>query len=548
MSVDSKEVELKLHVPREIMGDLQAHPHFHELLKIPAREEMLVSTYFDSDNFDLREHGISLRVRKVGDRNLQSIKRTGRSGRFFERGELEREIAGDLPDLGFALDTSLRPLLTEELRDAIRPIFETRVKRKTYFVSSRDSDIEMSFDNGQIIAGSSMLPLSEIEIELKRGNPADLFHFARSISAAVPAQLLVQSKSERGYDLLLMARGDEAFAADEILLTPDLTAAEAFKSIGHACLRHIVANQSGVLARDAKSLHQMRIGLRRLRVAISAFSDIVADDQVNDVKAQLKNFAHELAQARNLEVLVTQVLRQFHHDYPQEKGFISLNRAFKRDRLKEYRHAAEVIGSDAFRKFVIDCAAWVEAGPWTYELSAQAQLPVTVHAAMHLSSCRKKCGKLGRRLDKLDSNKLHEMRIRVKKLRYATEFLQNLYVTRKLTKRCKKFLSEAQDLQEALGGLNDLTTRYALFSDMMNRKARFGSQRRVFAAGLIIGQQETSVARLKKAAIKAFTKLDNIKPFWKLSAPELQPSDDSVFRQDEDQTAAIDVTTDKSRT
>jgi len=543
MNVESKEVELKLQVPRDCLRNLQAHPSFHDLLRVPAREEMLVSVYFDSEKFSLRDHGISLRVRHVGNRKIQTLKIINPlSCRYFERSEMEQEITGDLPNLDFAADTQLRPFLTNELRNTIKPIFETRVQRKTYRIGGQDSDIEMAVDDGQIVAGNSTQPLSEIELELKRGNPAELFKFAQLISAVVPAQLAVQSKAERGYGLI-EHRALGGALADDVMLAPGLSAAEAFRSIGHTCLLHLIANQVPVIERDPKAVHQMRIALRRLRVAISVFSDIVSDDQVEKIKAQLKQFGRELAQARDLEVLIAEVLRPFRRQYPKEEGFIRLNRTFGRQRTKAYKHAAEVIGSDAFRKFVIDCAVWIEAGPWTADadtLAAErARRPAIIHAAEQMSARRKKCRKLGRTIDHLDPGQLHELRIRFKKLRYTAEFFESLYTDHRLRKACKKFLMETRNLQDSLGGLNDVTTRSALFAELMTRKepasARPGSRQRAFAAGLIVGHQESQMAQLMKRAIKAFSKLDKVKPFWKV------PAAGSLWQTREGLTASTEI-------
>jgi inorganic triphosphatase YgiF len=519
MSVlQSKEFELKLQVPRECLHNLHQYPTLQDALKAPAREEKLVSTYFDSDEFDLRENGISLRVRRVGDHKIQTIKISSPiAASYLERREFEREITGDLPDLSFAADSPLSPVLTDDIRSTIRPIFETQIDRKAYRVGNADADIEIALDDGQIVAGASSMPVSEIEIELKRGDPAQLFGVARSISSAVPARLIVQSKAERGYDLITQRRPSAA-VSEQIALTPDLTAAQGFKYIAQSCIRHIIANQAALIERDAKALHQMRIGLRRLRIAISVFSNLVADDQLDSIKVQLRQFGRELAHARDLEVLLTEVLRPFRRRYPSEQGFVSLSRAFGRERTKAYKHAAEVIGSDTFQKFMIDCMAWVEAGPWTTNndpmAAKRAHLPITVHAAAQILRRRKKCRKLGRMITKLDPGHLHELRLRTKKLRYTAEFFQSLYQNRH-AKRSKKFLAEARNLQDALGGLNDVRTRRALFADMVTQQTRTGGQQRAFAAGLIVGQQDSRVSKLTKEAVKAFSKLDHVKSFWK---------------------------------
>ena len=135
--------------------------------------------------------------------------------------------------------------------------------------------------------GDSTLPLCEAELELKRGNRARLFEFARAIARATSGELAVKSKSQRGYELLA---GENAAVArgEAVDIAPDMPASAAFRSIGFACLKQIVANKPAILAGNPEGIHQMRIGLRRLRAAISLFSDIVAEAEVRDLKRELK--------------------------------------------------------------------------------------------------------------------------------------------------------------------------------------------------------------------------------------------------------------------
>src|SRR5262249_10337640 len=52
-------------------------------------------------------------------------------------------------------------------------------------------------------------------------------------------------------------------------------------------------------------VHQMRVGLRRLRAAMSLFADVLQDPQSAALKEELKWLTGELGPARELDVLVT---------------------------------------------------------------------------------------------------------------------------------------------------------------------------------------------------------------------------------------------------
>ena len=111
MDSEPKEIELKLRVAPEDIAVLRNHPHFSGALHDPT-QETLVSVYFDSDDRFLRDHGLTLRVRHIGDKRVQTIKTANQGSDCFERSEWEQAIEGDQPDLTGVMDTALGPILT----------------------------------------------------------------------------------------------------------------------------------------------------------------------------------------------------------------------------------------------------------------------------------------------------------------------------------------------------------------------------------------------------------------------------------------------------
>jgi triphosphatase len=55
---------------------------------------------------------------------------------------------------------------------------------------------------------------------------------------------------------------------------------------------------------DSEGVHRMRVGLRRLRAAMSLFSKLLGDQETERVKSELKWLTGELALARDLDVYV----------------------------------------------------------------------------------------------------------------------------------------------------------------------------------------------------------------------------------------------------
>ena len=386
------EIEIKLWVSPEDIVALQNHPSFAGTLHSPTRET-LKSVYFDSDSRLLRDHGFTLRVRHNGDRRIQTVKAANNGAGYFERSEWEQIIGGNRPDLTLVKDTALGAILVNEADKALQPVFETRIKRTAYHLNGNGADVVMAIDQGKIVATGSSLPVSEIELELKRGNPADLFKIARDILDIIPAHLDFKSKSERGYDLIEKTAITAETARDPEL-SPGMTAGRAFTLIGRACLRHLVSNVPAMMERDGSALHQMRVALRRLRAAISLFSPVVGDDRAGAIKSELKWLAQEFGPARNLDTLLVEVIRPLQKRHPKEPGLVSISNMFARKRLKSYRQALEAVQSARFRRLVLDTAEWVEAGPWSMSedalMRARREMPVEIHAAEQLSRRRKR--------------------------------------------------------------------------------------------------------------------------------------------------------------
>src|SRR6202012_2772175 len=107
-----KEVELKLEVPARAIGRLKRLRTLHRDGR--AQEKDLVSVYFDTAKHKLRKHGMSLRVRHIGDKRVQTDKANGQSAAgLFSRSEWKRRIDRDTPDLRATRGTALGVLMSK---------------------------------------------------------------------------------------------------------------------------------------------------------------------------------------------------------------------------------------------------------------------------------------------------------------------------------------------------------------------------------------------------------------------------------------------------
>jgi inorganic triphosphatase YgiF len=483
--------------------------------KIAPKRATEISVYFDTEKQKLRKHGLFLRVCHSGNGFVQTIKATRNSG-LFERDEWEAAIADEKPDLSLARDTALKPLLNGNLKRQLKPLFETRVRRTVHPLADDTWAIALSIDQGKINTGTKSMPLCEIELKLERGNPAVLFEVARELTEVLPAQLLLKSKSERGYQLIDGDQNSPVKAAS-INLAADMSARECFKVIGRACLKQVIDNKPALIAEDSEGVHQMRVGLRRLRAAISLFGALLRDRQSGAIKSELKWLTGELGSARELEVLMKRVVEPVRKRYPHCQGFsVLLGELTKRQEIALTR-ARHAVTSARFRALTLDTDAWLEVGLWTEPrddlLRERGDIPVEVFAAEQLALRFRKARKRGKLLEKLSAQKRHKLRIQVKKLRYAAEFFGGLFPSQRSTKRRKKYLVILERLQDGLGELNDIAVHEDLISAIAFRRRR-SSSKRVFAAGLLTGREDARVEATMAGAVKASADLSSVKPFW----------------------------------
>jgi triphosphatase len=103
------EIELKLATSKRVLHQAMALPWLKKRASDSSHKQELTSVYFDTNDFALLEHGVSLRVRKTGGQRLQTIKAT--SSALIAREEWETEIDRDQPKLELARGTALVPLI-----------------------------------------------------------------------------------------------------------------------------------------------------------------------------------------------------------------------------------------------------------------------------------------------------------------------------------------------------------------------------------------------------------------------------------------------------
>ena len=396
----------------------------------------------------------------------------------------------------------------------MKPIFETRIHRTSIPVRKNGSRIEVALDNGQIRAGRQSAPISELELELKHGRASDAFKLARALAERIPITLSLKSKAERGYELI-----DDASArivgAEKIKLRRGMSTTDAFRVIGRSILQQIAANKTAVESLDPEGVHQMRVGLRRLRAAMSLFAKLVGDQETEWIKSELKWLTSELALARDLDVYERSKVEPLRRSAPAGRGMKELEGELASRRAAAFGRARDAINSLRYRTLLLDTLQWLEIGDWARRSRRYRVRSVERFAANVLARRTKKAMKKAKRLRKLDSRHRHKLRIAIKKLRYATDFFEHLFAKRKAKKRLSRFRVRLKDLQDRLGALNDVKVHQELAPQIAaGRPPRKNGRARAFAAGIVTGREQSEIEPLLDAANADARKFGRVHPFW----------------------------------
>ncbi len=129
-----------------------------------------------------------------------------------------------------------------------------------------------------------------------------------------------------------------------------------------SCLYQLCANERGVRAANSESVHQMRVGLRRLRAAMSVFKVLLQDSQSEAIKAELKWLTEQLGPARDFDVFVRESVAPL-SETASEMGVLQEDMEARRD--EGFRGAREAVDSERYRRLVLSAALWLASGAWS---------------------------------------------------------------------------------------------------------------------------------------------------------------------------------------
>lgn len=199
------EIELKLLLSKEDLERLLTLDFMVQAIREGSRKvRHLVSTYYDTQELTLKEHGIAYRVRDKGDGSFEATVKTQKqsAGGLSERLELNLPLAEAQPVLdGFAA-LGLGFELSELAPCGVQALFTVDVERITYILDYAGAVCELAIDKGAIRCGEKSDSIDEVEIELLEGEVQALLELKERIAAVVTLRAEERSKFARGLALL----------------------------------------------------------------------------------------------------------------------------------------------------------------------------------------------------------------------------------------------------------------------------------------------------------------------------------------------------------
>ncbi len=515
VDMDNTEIELKLLIDPADVPRLRRHPLLKALCPAGPKARRLSSTYFDTDDFFLKNRDIALRVRRDGRRWVQTVKGGGSvQAGLHRRDEWEAPVAHNRPDFTKFVDAGVIALFSDEtLRQRLHPVFVTVFTRTVWLLETEAGDqVEMALDRGEVRAEQGRAPISEVELELKAGHPAALYELALALQDVVPLRPENASKAERGYALGAPPPALAAVKAAAPEVGPEMTAEAAFRAIAWNCVGQLQDNQARLQqGYDAEYIHQMRVAVRRLRSALNLFSAAAPAIKDAALVGELRWLVGELGPARDWDVFLAETLPPVIEARPDDAGLGRLRQAAARVGDAARAKACAASASARYYRLLLELGRWLWRAPWREgaraEMLAQLDQPLASFAAATLAKRHRRLRRRGRRLGKLSVEQRHELRIAAKKVRYAAEFFAGLYPH----KAARAYVRALAGLQDELGVLNDQAVTERLLAQI---EAGGGDLLRERAVGVIIGWNACNTRTRLAGMAQVWKRFRRCKVFW----------------------------------
>ncbi|WP_426436044.1 CHAD domain-containing protein [Bradyrhizobium genosp. P] len=470
----------------------------------------LETVYYDTPERLLFQHGMSLRVRRSGKHFIQTLKLSPNGAQLLMRRQSEAPVAGVGPDLAQLPIDEIGDPMTMVTNDALVPVFATKVHRHARQLDLPGASVEIVFDEGTIEAGARQEAMSEIELELKSSNAGVLFDLGTQLLDATPLKVGTRSKAERGYALAFDVV-QPAAKAELSGMTAERVTDDVIALLVRSCWRHLLKNHVVAEAgSDPEGVHQMRVALRRLRTICALFRRDIPSPAYQVLNSEARWLMQQLGPAREWDVFAKTTIARLAVAAPDvELG--GLREAVERRRKSSYGTLQTVLADPWCSRFLLSLGRLVERRGWRNEIDSEAlavlSQPMQALADRILTRLHRKALKRGAHFRQLNIGAQHNLRIDLKKLRYAAEFSLPIYATHAPAKRYVRRLAK---LQAVLGHARDIASTRVLLDTIQQEDQPALS----LAIGAVAGWQARDQIAVAKTLRRRWRRFKATSAFW----------------------------------
>ncbi|MGC9458979.1 inorganic triphosphatase [Vibrio genomosp. F10] len=370
------EIELKFFVSPEFSEILREKIADMKVLQHSSRE--LGNTYFDTPDHWLRQHDTGLRIRRFDDVFIQTVKTAGRVvAGLHQRPEFNAEHTCNSPLLSLHPQDIWPPQRdVDTLQEQLIPLFSTNFNREQWLIGMADgSQVEVAFDQGDVVSGDKHDPICEVEFELKSGQTDALFTLARQFSEHGGMRLGNLSKAARGYRLALGYTADEVKPLSLVETNRTDSVESCFvNSLEHA-LSHWHYHEQIYSERESiQALHEIRHSLSFIRQTLTIYGGIVPRRASAILRQELKWLEQELDWLKQYDYL---------DDLLEDKGHVLRKleaRKFLVFELQEVQNSLPtredvmtLLSSARYTGILLDLSRWILTRGWQPFLDDKAR-------------------------------------------------------------------------------------------------------------------------------------------------------------------------------
>ncbi len=473
------------------------------LRTVATRNATHVDLYLDTDDRRFQRAGCSLRLRRLGGRASTRGEATLRGlGNGAENASGLRDRREISQELGRAESQSLAGA-DGPVADRVRAVaggkpllvlFEVRTRRRRFLLEENGTTLgEIALDETSIHPsdGSPPARLRRVEIEATAVEARRLEPFVNELREACGLQPALLGTFEAGLlSAGLAAPPIDTFGATEVGPESEIGAVALAVLRRHFAV--FLANEPGTrLGDDIEELHDMRVASRRLRAALSLFADVLPAD-VLKLADELRWIGGVLGTVRDLDVQLEQLdgwLGELGEEDREPLGI--LRELLERQRTDARAEMLAALDSRRYESFVSRFGRALRAR--RLRRSSPSSQPALAAAPDLIEHRFRPVRKGGRSITPVSpAAEYHRLRIRGKRLRYALEFLADVYPakTRSLVRR----LVALQDLlglhQDAAVAIDRLRHLAAAHGDELPIAT-------VFAMGEVAGRYRQTMTALE---------------------------------------------------